>query len=117
MLVPLERDGDQRFSALAAHAGVDVSVASQPLAVLERRRLRAAAGPTRGRAGQPDQAHPRRRPGPRAARELRAEWALTALAGWDEADARHLGDLLDRLVADLATAGARPPRSAVPTPR
>ena len=36
LLVPLERDGDQRCSALAARAGVDVSVASRQLAVLER---------------------------------------------------------------------------------
>lgn len=35
-LVPLERDGDQRCSALAALAGVDVSVASRQLAVPER---------------------------------------------------------------------------------
>src|SRR3954454_243693 len=36
MLLPLERDGDQRCSALAAQVGVDVSVASRQLAVLER---------------------------------------------------------------------------------
>src|SRR4051795_392117 len=36
LLVPLERDGEQRCSALAAHAGVDVSVASRQLAALER---------------------------------------------------------------------------------
>src|SRR5918997_2846593 len=36
LLLPLEQDGDQRCSALAARAGVDVSVASRQLAVLER---------------------------------------------------------------------------------
>src|SRR3982750_1173248 len=36
LLVPLERDGAQRGSALAARAGGDVSVASRQLATLER---------------------------------------------------------------------------------
>src|SRR3954462_9456388 len=36
LLFPLQQDGDQRSSALAARAGVDVSVASRQLAVLER---------------------------------------------------------------------------------
>ena len=36
LLVPLERHGNQRCSALAAHAGVDISVASRQLAALER---------------------------------------------------------------------------------
>jgi len=120
LLVPLERDGDQRCSALAARAGVDVSVASRQLAALER------------------SGHVVRRPDPQdgrasllsltqtgadalaAARALRSDWALGALAGWDETDARLLSDLLDRLVTDLdppgaASAGAI--RSAVPAPR
>jgi len=115
LLVPLQRDGDQRVTDLAALVGVDPSVGSRQLAVLER-------------AGYVD-----RYPDPRdgrasllrltaagadaleAARGLRSEWALSALAGWDEADAELLADLLDRLVTDLATAA--PPRSAVPMPR
>src|SRR5215217_9237481 len=36
LLFPLERDGDQRCSALAGKAGIDVSVASRQLAMLER---------------------------------------------------------------------------------
>src|SRR4051794_30292364 len=36
LLVPLERDGEQRCSALAAQAGVDVSVVSRQVAALER---------------------------------------------------------------------------------
>jgi hypothetical protein len=48
------------------------------------------------------------------ARAIRSDWALSALAGWDEADAQLLGDLLDRPVADLTAAA--PPRSAVPSP-
>ena len=51
LLVPLQRDGDQRCSDLAAQAGVDASVASRQLAVLERRGLRRAAPrPPDGRA-------------------------------------------------------------------
>jgi DNA-binding MarR family transcriptional regulator len=120
LLIPLERDGDQRCSALAAHAGVDVSVASRQLAVLERL------------------GYVERRPDPQdgraallrltdagadaltAARTLRSDWALTALAGWDEADARQLTGLLDRLVADLESAGipaSAAVRAAVPNPR
>ena len=120
LLVPLERDGDQRCSALAGHAGVDVSVASRQLAVLERLGyVERRPDPLDGRAallrlteaGSDALA---------AARALRSDWALTALAGWDEAEARQLSDLLDRLVADLGTAGipaSASTRSAVPTPR
>jgi DNA-binding MarR family transcriptional regulator len=116
LLVPLERDGDQRCSALAGHVGVDVSVASRQLAVLERLGyVERRPDPLDGRAsllrltdaGADALA---------AARGLRSDWALTALAGWDEADARQLSGLLDRLVADLETAGA-PDRIAVPSPR
>jgi DNA-binding MarR family transcriptional regulator len=116
LLVPLERDGDLRCSALAGHAGVDVSVASRQLAVLEKLGyVERRPDPQDGRAallrltdaGADALA---------AARTLRSDWALTALAGWDEADARQLSGLLDRLVADLETAGT-PARSAVPTPR
>jgi len=118
LLVPLQRDGDQRCSALAHQVGVDVSVASRQLAVLERLGyVERRPDPVDGRASllrltsEGAEALD-------AARELRAEWSLTALAGWDESDGRTLSDLLDRLVADLETAGAPAPgRSAVPTPR
>src|SRR4051795_3994063 len=36
LLVPLEREGEQRCSTLAAMAGVDVSVVSRQVAALER---------------------------------------------------------------------------------
>ena len=109
LLLPLEQDGDQRCSALAARAGVDVSVASRQLAVLER------------------SGYVERRPDPRdgratllrltaqgaealgATRAVRADWALAALSGWSEHDARRLTDLLDRLRADIEV--------AVPAPR
>ena len=119
LLVPLERDGDQRCSALAGHAGVDVSVASRQLAVLERLGyVERRPDPQDGRASllrlTDDGAEALA-----AARVLRADWAVTALAGWDDAEARKLSGLLDRLVTDLETAGipASSARSAVPTPR
>jgi DNA-binding MarR family transcriptional regulator len=113
LLVPLERDGEQRCSALAAEVGVDVSVVSRQVAALER-------------AG-----HVQRRPDPhdgRASlirlsesgaaalaqtRAVRSGWAADALAGWDEDDARRLGALVERLAADLDRA-ADPHRAAVP---
>jgi DNA-binding MarR family transcriptional regulator len=115
LLVPLERDGEQRCSALAAQAGVDVSVASRQLAALERSGLvERRPDPLDGRASllhlTPEGVHALA-----ASRALRADWALSALATWDEAEARTLGSLLDRLVADLETAG--PARGAVPVPR
>jgi DNA-binding MarR family transcriptional regulator len=112
LLVPLERDGELRSGALAAAAGIDVSVASRQLAVLER------------------QGHVARRPDPRdgraslfrltpagaaalaAARSARAAWATDALGGWDEDDARLLADLLDRLVVDIGHAATRPVAAA-----
>ena len=121
LLRPLQRDGDQRCSALAAQAGVDVSVASRQVAALERAGyVERQPDPRDGRASLL-RITPTGAEALETARALRSDWALTALSGWDEADARLLGDLLDRLVADLAAAdparaAARPP-SAVPTPR
>ncbi len=111
LLLPLERDGEQRCSALAAQVGVDVSVVSRQVAALER-------------AG-----HVERRPDPRdgraslirlsrsgsaalaQTRAVRSGWAAEALAGWDEDDARRLSDLIERLAADLDRA-ADPHRAA-----
>jgi DNA-binding MarR family transcriptional regulator len=118
MLVPLQQEGDQRCSALAHQLGVDVSVASRQIAVLERLGyVERRPDPQDGRASLISLT-PSGTEALAAARALRAEWSLTALAGWDEADARQLTDLLDRLVEDLATAGV--PASArplLPTPR
>jgi DNA-binding MarR family transcriptional regulator len=104
LLVPLERDGDQRCSALAIRAGVDVSVASRQLAVLERLgHVERHPDPQDGRASllritaEGTEALA-------AARALRSDWALTALAGWDEEEGRLLSDLVDRLVTDLESA-------------
>jgi DNA-binding MarR family transcriptional regulator len=119
MLVPLERDGDQRCSALAQQLGVDVSVASRQLAVLQRLGyVERRPDPLDGRASLL-RLTPAGSEALAATRALRAEWTLGALAGWDEAEASLLSDLLDRLVTDLETAGAGHPvaRSAVPSPR
>jgi DNA-binding MarR family transcriptional regulator len=119
LLLPLERHGAQRCSALAMHAGIDVSVASRQIAVLERAgHVERRPDPDDGRASLLSLT-PAGVAAIAATRALRSEWALGALAGWDEDDARMLSDLLDRLVTDLETAG-RPhgtARAAVPTPR
>jgi DNA-binding MarR family transcriptional regulator len=114
LLLPLESDGDQRCSALATRAGVDVSVASRQLAVLERSGyVERRPDPVDGRAsllrltaaGTAALAD---------ARALRSDWALSALSDWDEDEARLLTTLLDRLVADL-DAGSSPARQTVPS--
>src|SRR5215213_9169606 len=105
LLFPLERDGDQRCSSLAGKAGIDVSVASRQLAVLERAGyVERRPDPLDGRASLLSLT-PAGVEAIAATRALRQDWALGALAGWDEDDARTLSDLLDRLVADLESAG------------
>ncbi|MDQ1662204.1 MAG: hypothetical protein QOJ68_2184 [Blastococcus sp.] len=115
LLEPLERDGDQRCTALAAQAGVDASVASRQIAALER------SGYV-GRRPDPDDGRASlfrlTAQGAAAlagARSRRSEWALGALAGWDEADGRQLNQLLEHLIADLEA--AQPPASTAPRPR
>ena len=106
LLVPLEQDGEQRCSALAARAGVDVSVASRQLTALERSGyVERRPDPHDGRASLVHLTDE----GTRAlavTRALRAQWAGTALADWDEDDARLLSGLLERLAADLERAPA-----------
>jgi DNA-binding MarR family transcriptional regulator len=119
LLLPLERDGAQRCSALAVRAGIDVSVASRQLAVLERAgHVERRPDPEDGRASLLSLT-PAGAEAMAATRALRSDWALSALAGWDEEDARTLSELLDRLVADLETAGMPhgTVRVAVPAPR
>jgi len=117
LLVPLERNGDQRCSPLAARAGVDVSVASRQLAVLERSGyVERRPDPLDGRASLL-RLTPAGNDALAEARAHRSDWALTALSGWDEDEARLLTSLLDRLVADLDAAGAGTPRPSLPTPR
>jgi DNA-binding MarR family transcriptional regulator len=113
LLVPLQQDGEQRCSALAARAGVDVSVVSRQLAVLERSGyVTRRPDPADGRASlvHVTEAGRAALDGTRA---LRSEWAETALANWDEHDAGLLSDLLERLAADLdASAAAGVTRAA-----
>jgi DNA-binding MarR family transcriptional regulator len=119
LLLPLERDGDQRCSALATRAGVDVSVASRQLAVLERAGyVERRPDPLDGRASLL-RLTPAGAAALEDARTLRSDWALTALSDWDEDDARRLTALLDRLVTDLEASGgnAAPARPHVPSPR
>lgn len=111
LLLPLEQDGDQRCSALAARAGVDVSVASRQLAVLERSGyVERHPDPRDGRATL-FRLTPQGAGALAGTRAVRADWALTALSGWDEHDARRLTDLLDRLRADIEVAVPTPSRA------
>jgi len=114
LLLPLERDGDQRCSALAAQAGVDISVASRQIAALERSgHVERRPDPNDGRASLL-RLTPAGGAALAAARALRSDWALGALADWDEDDARLLSELLDRLVTDLDSAHMpHSPRSRV----
>ena len=115
LLVPLERDGDQRCSALAAQAGVDVSVASRQLAVLERagyverRPDPRTGGPACSASRAAGDRGPRRDP---------RRCAPTGRVGASPAGTRPtpalLSDLLDRLVADLTTAAAAVRRPHAP---
>ncbi|MCZ2823393.1 MULTISPECIES: MarR family winged helix-turn-helix transcriptional regulator [unclassified Modestobacter] len=113
LLVPLEQDGAQRCSALAERAGVDVSVASRQVAVLERSGLvERRPDPLDGRASLIDLstagvaalAHTRR---------LRGRWAVEALADWTEGEAREFSGLLEKLADGLDRAGGRPARAGV----
>src|SRR3954451_6028524 len=119
LMVPLERDGDQRCSSLAGHAGVDVSVASRQLAVLERLGyVERRPDPQDGRASLL-RLTPAGAEALAASRAVRSDWALAALSGWDEAEARRLTGLLARPVADLDPSGPSvpPARPAAPPPR
>jgi DNA-binding MarR family transcriptional regulator len=115
LLMPLEHDGEQRCTALAARAGVDASVASRQIATLERSgHVERRPDPADGRASL-FRLTPQGSAALAAARALRSDWALGALAGWDEADGRLLTRLLENLIADLEA--AQLPGSAPPRPR
>ena len=114
LLVPLERDGEQRCSALADRAGVDVSVASRQVAALERAGyLERRPDPVDGRAsliglspaGAAALAH---------TRDVRGQWAAEALADWTEDEARQFTALLEKLADGLESAGRRRPARSSP---
>ncbi|MGR7024231.1 MarR family winged helix-turn-helix transcriptional regulator [Geodermatophilus sp. URMC 62] len=114
LLLPLEREGEQRCSALAAQAGVDVSVVSRQVSALERQGyLERRPDPHDGRASLIRLSEAGAAVLART-RAVRSEWTAAALADWDEEDARRLGDLLERLAADLDRAAppARQPLGA-----
>ena len=113
LLVPLEQDGEQRCSALAGQAGVDVSVVSRQVSALERSGyVERRPDPLDGRAslirlsdaGAAALAH---------TREARGQWAAEALSDWTEDEARQFTGLLEKLADGLDAAGrGRPPRSS-----
>jgi len=106
LLVPLERDGEQRCSALAAAAGVDGSVISRQVAALERSGyVDRRPDPLDGRASLIGLSEAGAAALART-REVRSGWTAAALADWTEEEARTLCDLLERLVADLDPARA-----------
>jgi DNA-binding MarR family transcriptional regulator len=80
---------------------VDVSVVSRQIAALERAGyLARRPDPTDGRASL-FSLTPAGTAALAATRAERAHWAAAALSGWDEQDAERLGELLERLLADL----------------
>ncbi|MGY5885810.1 MarR family winged helix-turn-helix transcriptional regulator [Modestobacter lacusdianchii] len=109
LLAPLEREGAQRCSALAGHAGVDVSVVSRQVSALERSGLvERRPDPLDGRAslislsdaGAAALAH---------TRQVRGQWAVEALSDWTEEEAQQFSRLLDKLADGLDRAGHRRP--------
>ena len=112
VLVPLERDGEQRCSALAAGLGVDGSVASRQVAALERAGyVQRRPDPLDGRASLIGLSEAGAAALART-REVRADWATAALADWTDEEADTLCRLLERLTADLAV--GRPTRTPRP---
>ena len=108
LLVPLEQDGEQRCSALAAWADVDVSVAGRQPALERSGCVRRRPDPRDGRASLVHLTDE----GARAlavTRALRARWARAALADREEDDARLLSGLLQRLATGLDRAPAAVP--------
>jgi DNA-binding MarR family transcriptional regulator len=107
LLMPLEQNGEQRCSALAGLAGVDVSVASRQVSALERAGyVHRRPDPVDGRAsliglspaGAAALAH---------TRDIRTEWAAEALSDWTEDEARQFTALLEKLADGLDRAGRR----------
>lgn len=114
VLVPLESEGEQRLSTLALRLGVDGSVASRQVAVLERSGLiTRRPDPQDGRASLLGLSDAGRAVLART-REVRSEWAVAALADWTDDEAELLGRLIERLSADLAAAGVDRPLHPVP---
>jgi DNA-binding MarR family transcriptional regulator len=109
LLVPLEQHGEQRCSALATQAGVDVSVASRQVAALERAGyVQRRPDPVDGRASLIGLSAAGTAALART-RDVRSQWAVEALSDWTEDDARQLTVLLEKLADGLDRAGRRTP--------
>ncbi len=112
LLVPLERDGEQRCSALAVAVGVDGSVVSRQVAVLERAGyVVRRPDPLDGRASLIGLSEAGAAALART-REVRGEWAAAALTDWTDEEADTLCRLLERLTADLGVGRAPKPVAA-----
>jgi DNA-binding MarR family transcriptional regulator len=109
LLVPLEREGAQRCSALAAHAGVDGSVVSRQVAALERAGyVERRPDPLDGRASLITLSEAGAAALART-REVRGQWAVEALSDWTEEEAQQFSALLEKLADGLDAAGHRRP--------
>ena len=107
LLLPLEQGGDQRCSALAAQAGVDVSVVSRQVSALERAGyVHRRPDPADGRASLIGLSEAGAAALART-REVRGQWTAEALADWTEEDARQFTVLLEELADGLDAAGRR----------
>ncbi|GAB3354233.1 MarR family winged helix-turn-helix transcriptional regulator [Modestobacter lapidis] len=114
VLVPLEQDGPQRCSALAARLGVDVSVASRQVSALERAGyLDRRPDPHDGRASLVSLSAAGAAALART-REVRGTWVAAALHDWTDEEARELTARLERLTGALEAARRPVPRPSTP---
>ncbi|MGY1856392.1 MarR family winged helix-turn-helix transcriptional regulator [Modestobacter sp. SYSU DS0290] len=105
VLAPLEEHGPQRCSALAGYAGVDVSVASRQVAALERAGyVQRRPDPQDGRASLISLSDAGAAALART-RDVRSQWALSALDDWTEDEAREFTRSLEKLADGLDRAG------------
>lgn len=105
LLYLLSRSGPTRVSSLAARLEVDTSVASRQLSQLESAGLVAKTPDTGDRRAHLVEITEQGRHTLAALRErLLQRWRL-ALAGWSPSELQDLARQLDRLRADLVTAG------------
>jgi DNA-binding MarR family transcriptional regulator len=114
VLLPLEQDGPQRCSALAARLGVDVSVTSRQVSALERDGyLDRRPDPRDGRASLISLSAAGAAALART-RQVRGSWAAAALQDWTDEEARALTAQLERLAAGLERSGRPVPGPPAP---
>jgi DNA-binding MarR family transcriptional regulator len=113
MLGYIDTLGEVRSSALADQLGLDASVISRQLGILEGLGLTARRpDPADGRAWL-SHVTPTGREVLAQVRSRRLQAVQRALAGWSESDAQHLVAQLSRLEADLAQAAHEPSEHTV----